>query len=81
MRCLTSTRRSGGGLRGFGFVFQLLRGALGVRDVVSFAEVDGLVDAATFPEGVEVANLDHRTDPGNGLVGRDGDVTYGLQAL
>ena len=64
----------GGGLScsdGFGFVFQLGGGAVGVEDVVAFSEIDGLVDAAAFPVGVEVADFDHRDDPGDGVVRPD----------
>ena len=42
---------------GFGFVFQLAGGAVGVWDVVPYAEVDRLVDGVTLPVGIEVARF------------------------
>ncbi len=39
------------------FIFELVHNAVGRRDILPLTEIDGLVDAAAFPERVEVANL------------------------
>ena len=57
-----------------GFVFQLIGGAIGLRDVAALAEIDRLVDRAAFPEGVEVTDLDDLTDGWDRVVGWDGDI-------
>ena len=66
---------------GFGFIFQLSGGAVGVRDVVPLAEVNGLVDGAAFPIGVEVADFDDGAGVGDVMVGWDGDVAGGNQLV
>ena len=63
--------------RGLLLELQLVYRAFLRRDVITWPEVDGLVDGSTLREGVEVADFDHSPHLGNDVVGRDGDVTGG----
>ena len=57
---------------GFGFVFQLCGGAVLGRDVLTFTEIDGLVDAAAFLEGIEESSVTDLSDCRDPVVRRDG---------
>lgn len=59
------------------FVFQLVDGAVGVWDVVSFLQVDRLVDGAAFSKGVEVADFHDSSDLWDRVVWWDRDVSCG----
>ena len=71
----TGVNESGGG--GRRFELELGGRAIGALDVIARSQVNRLVDAAGFREGVEVAHLDDGTRCGHLVVGRDGDVTGG----
>ena len=57
---------------GFALVFELIDSAVLGGDVCALAEVDGLVDAAAFLKGIEVADLTDLSDCWDALVRRDG---------
>lgn len=68
---------SGGGGVGIALVFELFDHAFGGGDVAAPAAVNRLIDAAAFPEGVEVLRIDHVANGGDLMVRRNGDVAGG----
>ena len=51
------------------------------RDVFAFTEVDGLVEATAFGEGIEVANLCDASNGRDIVVGWDCDVACGFHLM
>ena len=66
--------RSGGELRGLSLVFELCGGALFVKDVMTPAEKNRLVDGAGFLESVKIPAFHDLAGFGDFVIGRNGDM-------
>ena len=71
------------GPRGFDFalVFELFDDAFGFRDVMAFPQVDGLIDAAAFAEGVEVSDFYGIAYGGDIVVRGNSDIASGHEGF
>lgn len=65
----------------FAFVFELFDDAFGFRDVMAFSQVDWLIDAAAFTEGVEVSDFYGIAYGGDIMVRGNGNIASGYEGF